>query len=206
MMKYEEVFKIVKELSFDTDKVILKTKSCEVFIKRPSKLSKRFESYDVEKNFQIWLREDERVFKPNHLRCMIDLNLRVRSRPDLKKELLLLFDKIFYKKDFEKELAKLQKEKFEHYLNSLDVICNLYQLFLIEQEYGYNRESKFDPANLFLHGWIREFLDSPKEIDNMCMSVCSGQPPIAKYVTRENKKSKKYENNLHALWYLEEVQ
>jgi hypothetical protein len=28
------------------------------------------------------------------------------------------------------------------------------------------------------------------------MSVCKFQPPIAKYTVKENKKSRKYENNL----------
>ena len=123
---------------------------------------------------------------------MIDLNLRVRSRPELKEKLLFAFDNIFYGKDPENELVELEKESFEHYLNNLVVIGILTQLFIIEQEYGYHRESKFDPPTLFFQGWIRTFIDSPKEIDNLCMSVCNGQPPRASYVNQENKKSKKW--------------
>jgi len=66
------------------------------------------------------------------------------------------------------------------------------------------KESKFDPPTLFFQGWIREFIDSPKEIDNMCMSVASGQPPKAKYVKLENKKDKKDKPNLKPLWYMED--
>lgn len=194
--------KIVKELGFDKKKVVLKEGKTELYILRPSKLPKRFKDYDVKKNFQIWLRENNREFRPNHLRVMIDLNLRVRSRPDLKKKLLLIFDNIFYGKDPNEEIRKIENEKFGHYLNSLRIITNLAQLLIIEQDYCYHKESNFDPKTLFLQGWIREFIDSPKEIDNMCMSVCKGQPPKTQYTDKENKKHKKYEKNLKLLWYI----
>lgn len=203
-MKYEETLKIIKDLKFDVPKTICKDKSLELFVVRPSKLPASLKNkYDIDKNFQIWLKEGERTFKPNHLRLMIDLNLRTRTRPDLKKNLLSAFDNIFYGQDPDKEIASLKKEKFEHYLNSIEIIANLAQLFIIEQEFNYNKESKFEPKTLFFQGWIREFIDSPKEIDNMCMSVCNGQPPTAKYTNLENKKSKKYIKDLGKLWYLE---
>lgn len=203
-MKYEEMFNIVRELKFDTKKVVFTDEGIDVFLFRPSKLSKRFDGYDLNKNFQIWLRDGEREFRPNHLRVMIDLNLRTRCRPDLKQTMLSIFDNIFYRKDPDEEIKRIKSEKFEHFLNPINVIAYLAQLFLIEQEYCYHRESNFEPPTLFLQGWIREFIDSPKEIDNMCMSVCSGQPPKAQYTVKENKKHKKAEDNLKPLWYLEE--
>jgi len=198
-----EMFKIVRDLGFDKKVSVFKKGNTEIQLYRPSVLSERFKDYDVKKNFQIWLKEGNREFRPNHLRVMIDLNLRIRNREDLKKELLLAFDNIFYGKDPEKELSKLSKEKFEHYLNDLIIIGVLTQLFIIEQEYCYHRESMFEPPTLFFQGWIREFIDNPKEIDNLCMSVCSGQPPTIKYTYRENGKHKKFEKNLKSLWYLE---
>jgi len=201
-MNFDNIFKIVRKLEFDKKRVLCKDNNTEVYILRPSKLSNRFKSYDIKKNFQIWLREGEREFRPNHLRVMIDLNLRTRSRPDLKKELLTIFDNIFYGKDPDKEIQKLKNEKFEHYLNSLKIISCLHQLFIVEQEYCYHRESNFSPPTLFFQGWIREFIDSPKEIDNLCMSVANRQPPIAKYTDKENKKSKKYDPEISKLWYL----
>ena len=51
---------------------------------------------------------------------------------------------------------------------------------------------------------MREFIDNPKEIDNLCMSVCSVQPPMAKYVALENKKNQKFLEDLQSLWYLKE--
>ena len=200
----ESMFEIVKVLPFDKEKVVFRKGDTELFLFRPSKLSKRFKDYNVEKNFQIWLRVRTREFKPNHLRLFIDLNLRIRSRPDMKKELLLAFDNIFYGKDPEKELKELSNEKFEHYLNDITIIGILAQLFVIEQEYCYTRESKFEPPTLFFQGWVRQFIDSPKEIDNMCMSVARGQPPPVKYTSKENKKHKEYQHHLQPLWYIED--
>src|SRR3989344_6044277 len=141
-MDKQAMFKIIKELPFDNNKVVYKKDDLEVYLFRPSKLSKRFEGYDVKKNF-------------------------------------------------------------EHFLNDLIVIGILSQLFILEQEYGYHRESKFDPPTLFFQGWIREFIDNPKEIDNLCMSVCNGQPSITKYVKFENKKDKKHNPKLKSLWYVD---
>ena len=198
-----DLFKIVRDLEFDEKKIVYKQGNVTIQLHRPSKLSKRFNKYDPKKNFQIWLKEGEREFRPNHLRVFIDLNLRTRSRPELKEKLLLAFDNVFYGADPERELKRLSKENFEHYLNDLTVIGILTQLLLIEQEYVYAKESKFDPPTLFFQGWVREFTDSPKEIDNMCMSVALRQPPAARYVNRENKKDGKYNPDLKKLWYIE---
>lgn len=201
-MDKQSMFEIVKNLPFDVEKILYSEEKIKIWIIRPSKLSSRFKDYDPKKNFQIWISDGKREFKPNHLRVLIDLNLRIRSRPDLKNKLLLAFDNIYYNKDPENELEDLSMEKFENFLNPLIITGILAQLFHIEQEYGYARESKFDPPNLFFQGWIREFIDNPKEIDNLCMSVCNRQPPITKYTFKENKKHKKYSDDLKPLWYI----
>lgn len=203
-MKFDDLFNIVKELKFDKEEILLEEKSSKVFIFRPSKLSKRFNNYDATKNFQIWLKEGDRKFRPNHLRIMIDVNLRIRCRPDLKKKLLTVFDNIFYGKDPDIEIKVLENEKFDHYLNSLKVITYLHQLFIAEQLYCYGKESRYDPITLFYQGWVRQMIDSPKEIDNLCMSVCSRQPPQQKYTYKENRKHKNFQENLKPLWYLED--
>ncbi len=201
-MDKNELFDVIKSLEYDNKKVIYSHINTGISILRPSKLSKNFMNYDSSKNFQIWLYENNLDFRPNHLRILIDLNLRVKSRPDLKTKLFCAFDSIFYGNDPKTALYELENEKFNLYLNDLIIIGTLHQLFLLEQEYSYNKESHFDPPSLFLQGWVREFIDSPKEIDNMCMSVAHGQPPISKYVSLENKKDKKYKNNLEDLWYI----
>lgn len=201
-MNKTKMLKIVKKLPFDTKRVIYREGDFSVFIYRPSQLSKRFSDYNKRKNFQIWFKEGDREFRPNHLRVFIDLNLRVRDKPSTKKRLLTAFDGIFYGKDPEVELKSLSKEHFKYTLNSIIISGILSQLFIIEQEYAYHKESKFNPPTLFYQGWIREFIDSPKEIDNLCMSVANGQPPLNRYVNLENKKSRRYVKNLKPLWYI----
>ena len=120
-MKYESMLKIIKELEFDKKTVLCNDKlGVQVYVIRPSILPKRLKNpYDVKKNFQIWLKDGDREFRPNHLRMMIDLNLRTRSRPDLKKLLLKIFDNIFYGKDPDEEAKIIEHEKFDHFLNSI---------------------------------------------------------------------------------------
>lgn len=100
-------------------------------------------------------------------------------------------------------LKKLAKEKFEHFLNPIQITGCLSQLFLIEQEYCYHKQSKYEPPTLFYQGWVREVIDNPKEIDNLCMSVCNRQPPVTKYTNNKNKKSKQFCKYLEPLWYIE---
>jgi hypothetical protein len=201
-MLYEDMFEIVKELEFDKELPVCCVGNCELSILRPSMLSKRFKNYDRNKNFQIFLRKGERHFHPNHLRVMIDLNLRVRSNPDIKQKLCTCFDNIFYGKDPDQKIQVLLQEDFQHYLNPLRIIANLSQLFIIEQDYCYNKESNFDPPTLFYQRWIREFIVNIKEIDNLCMSVCQFRPPAVRYTSKENKKHKKYNPDVKPLWYL----
>ncbi len=202
-MDYNHAFELVKNLEFDTNKQIIKTDREELYIFRPSKISKRFKNYDINKNFQIWLKEEgKEPFRPNHLRVMLDLNLRARSRPDLKREMLLVFDKIFYHNYPESEIKKLSKEHFEHSLNPLEIIANLSQLFIIEQEYCYYKESNYIPPTLFYQGWVRAFIDGYKEVDIMSLSLGNRQPPPKDYTNKENKKGKDFEENLEPLWYL----
>ena len=137
------MFEIIKKLRFDEKVFLCKdSEGVEIYVYRPSKLNKKLKNvYDVNKNFQIWLKEEQREFRPNHLRLMIDLNLRTRSKTQLKRELLTIFDNIYYGADPNEEIKLLKTEKFNHYLNSLQIISNLAQLFLIEQDYNYNKES-----------------------------------------------------------------
>ncbi|MFW6028924.1 MAG: hypothetical protein ACOCRO_01580 [Halanaerobiales bacterium] len=201
-MLYEKMLEIVKKLEFDNELIICEADNNKLSIIRPSKVSSRFKNYDVNKNFQIYLNDGNRKFRPNHLRVMIDLNLRVRSRPDLKKLLCECFDNIFYKNDPETEILKIKNENFEHYLNPLKITAYLSQLFIIEQDYNYNKESKFEPPTLFYQGWVREFIDNTKEIDDLCMSVCRFRPPRVKYTCQDNKKHNGYNKNAQLLWYL----
>lgn len=202
-MQFEVVFEKIKALEFDKRLDIVSDGGVTLFVLRPSKVSSRFINYDINKNFQIWLSEGRREFKPNHLRLMIDLNLRVRSRPDLKSELLAAFDAIYHQTDPDVVIEKLQGEAFDHFLNTLRIIAHLSQLFIIEQLWGYNKESRFDPPYLFYQGWVRQCLDNTKEIDNLVMSIARGNPPDAKYTKLDNRKHKDYSITPKPLWYLD---
>jgi hypothetical protein len=183
------MYEIVKSLPFGEYQTVYKEGENAIKLFRPIK---KFKNYNPIKNFQIFINDGARFFRPNHLRIMIDLHLRVRSRPELKNELLKAFDAIFYQQDPDEVLDKLSNEKFEHNLNNIKLIGNLSQLFIIEQDYNYTAESKYDPCTLFYQGWVRQSIDSSKEIDNLVMSICSRQPPATKYTSFENKKQKKY--------------
>ena len=200
-MNYIELYKKIEILKIGETISIYKESDIEMFVVRPVS---KFKDYDEKKNFQIFLKEGEREFRPNHLRIMIDLHLRVRSRQDLKIELLKAFDKIYKKENSFEAIKKIENENFEHYLNSLKVIAILDQLFLIEQELNYTKESNYDPVTLFYQGWIRQSIDSSKEIDNLVMSICRFQPPASKYTFKNNKKHKKFGENAVSLWYLED--
>jgi len=205
---YNEMLSLIEKLEFDEKKTLFKEDTgAEIYVVRPSKIkSKLKNNYELEKNFQIWLNYNYREFRPNHLRVLIDLNLRARSKPDTKKDLLVAFDNIYYGKDPTIEVKNLNDILFPHCLNSIKITANLSQLFLIEQDFNYSGKSNFDPKTLFYQGWVREFIDSPKEIDNMCFSVAKGQPPKAQYTNKENKKLfNKYINDLRPLWYINQV-
>jgi hypothetical protein len=63
---------------------------------------KQFKNYDINKNFQIFIKTPTgREFRPNHLIIMIDLHLRVRGNPEMRDNLLDLFDAIFYHQDYQ---------------------------------------------------------------------------------------------------------
>lgn len=202
-MKFEEMFETVKKLPFDTKHNVVNVDGVTLWIYRPSKPPVRFKNYDPEKNFQIWLSEGEREFKPNHLRVFIDLNLRVRSRPDLKQQLMLAFDNIFKKNEVGESITIIQNEKFTHFLNPIEITANLSQLFILEQLWGYHKPSKYDPASLFYQGWVRQCLDNTKEIDNLIMSIANRQPPMSKYTSQEDKNHSKFNPNSKPLWYLD---
>jgi hypothetical protein len=135
-MLYCDMLEIVKKLEFDNELEVLRDGETSISIIRPSSLSARFKNYNLETNFQIYSNENGRHFRPNHLRIMIDLNLRIRCKPDLKNELLYIFDNIFYGEDPDEEIKIIQNQNFNHYLNSIKIIANLAQLFF--PDYSYN--------------------------------------------------------------------
>lgn len=99
-MNYQSMLDIIVALPFDTMTTVYSNNSQSIIVFRPSQLSERFKNYDVNTNFQIFLKiGDAKPFRPNHLRLLLDLKLRSRDLPSYKNEMLFAFDKIFYKDD-----------------------------------------------------------------------------------------------------------
>jgi len=85
-MRKSELLEIVMNLKFDVEFALFKDGITVLHIIRPSKVSSTFKNYDTNKNFQIWMNEDQRTFRSNHLQLLMDPNLRVRSNPQLRKK------------------------------------------------------------------------------------------------------------------------
>lgn len=204
-MTYSDMKETVLRLPFDTMNIIYNNSEQAILLYRPSTLSKRFKDYDVNTNFQIFLKiGTDKPFRPNHLRLLIDLKLRVRENPQAKKELLSSFDKIFYGADPLEAIKPLNHIFFTQYINPIDITAVLAQLFIIEQNIGYGIKSTFDPPALYIQGWIRTFIASGQEIDQIVYRICRNTPPAVKYTCQDNRKHKQYNPNAELLWYINE--
>mgnify|MGYP000919166617 FL=1 len=202
-MTYDEMKEIVLDLSFDTMTEVYNNGEQAILIYRPSTLSERFKNYDVNTNFQIFLRiGDNKPFRPNHLRLLIDLKLRARELSQSKEELLIAFDKIFYGVNPLDAIKPLTHIPFTQYINPIDITAILAQLFIIEQDIGYGGKSTFDPPSLYIQGWIRTFISSEQEIDQIIYRICRNTPPAVKYTCQDNKNHPKYNTNAECLWYI----
>ncbi len=202
-MTYEEMKDIVLELPFDTMTEVYNNGEQAILIYRPSTLSERFKDYNVNTNFQVFLRiGNDKPFRPNHLRLLIDLKLRARELPQAKEELLIAFDKIFYGEDPLFAINSLIHIRFTQYINPIDITAILAQLFIIEQDIGYGGKSTFNPPSLYIHGWIRTFIASEQEIDQIVYRICRNTPPAVKYTCQDNKNHRNYNPNAEYLWYL----
>ena len=172
-MTYDEMKEIILDLPFDTMTEVYNNGEQAILIYRPSTLSERFKNYDVNTNFQIFLRIGaNKPFRPNHLRLLIDLKLRARELSQSKEELLIAFDKIFYGANPLDAIKPLTHIHFTQYINPIDITAILAQLFIIEQDIGYGGKSTFDPPSLYIQGWIRTFISSEQEIDQIIYRIC----------------------------------
>ena len=201
-MTYREMFSVIQDLPFDTEAEVFCSNTERIYLLRPSILPRKFSSYDPNTNIQIWLEEPSgKPFKPNHLRILIDLKLRMREHPSLRYEFLEAFDKIYYGEDPLVAIKPLQKYLYTQHIGSLESTAILSQLFIIEQEYGFNGESKYNPPSLYIQGWIRNFIDSDAEIDILCRRICSFTPPPVKYTCQDDENHPKYNSQAQPLWY-----
>lgn len=201
-MDYNTACGIIYNFPFDQMAEIYNNDTQILLVCRPSILSARFKKYDVNKNFQIYLKiGDERPFRPNHLRLLIDLKLRSREIPETKDILLKAFDNIFYGQDPIDAIQPLMNIPYSQFINPIDITAVLAQLFIIEQNIGYGGRSTFDPPSLYLQGWIRTFINDNQEIDQIIYRICRNTPPDAKYTCADNKNHLRFNPNALPLWY-----
>ena len=165
-MKYDDMLNFVLKLPFDTMTEVYNNSEQSILIFRPSTLPKRFKDYDVNKNFQIFLKiRDEKPFRPNHLRLLIDLKLRARELPQYKEKLLVAFDKIFYGDEPLDAIQSLDNIHFTQYINPIDITAVLAQLFIIEQNIGYGNKSILTrQLSIFMDGYEPLLLPTKKLI------------------------------------------
>ena len=146
-----ELRNIMMNLPFDNMCEMYSNGEQAIFVSRPSQLSPRFKDYDVNTNFQIHLQiGNDKPFKPNHLRLLLDLKLRTRELPESKDILLEAFDNIYYGMDPIMAISPAIHIRYGQYINPIDITAVLAQLFLVEQDIGYGSKSKYVPPSLYL--------------------------------------------------------
>lgn len=201
-MQLDAMLDKILALPFDAMTEVYANDNQRVFIYRPATLSARFKDYDVNTNFQIFLQiGNDKPFRPNHLRLLLDLKLRSRELPETINALLLTFDEIFYGADPLEVVKHVENINYTQFINPIDITAVLAQLFIIEQNIGYGRKSTFNPPSLYIHGWIRTFIASDQEIDQIVYRICRNIPPAVKYTCQDNKNHKNYNKNARPLWY-----
>ncbi|MCI8955472.1 MAG: hypothetical protein HFG29_00610 [Eubacterium sp.] len=201
-MLYDKMLHKILALPFDTMTEVYANDTQKVLVYRPSTLSARFKDYDVNTNFQIFLQiGNDKPFRPNHLRLLLDLKLRSRELPHTVNDLLLTFDEIFYGADPLESIKHVEDINYTQFINPIDITAVLAQLFIIEQNIGYGGKSTFEPPSLYIHGWIRTFIGSDQEIDQIVYRICRNTPPAVKYTCQDNKNHKNYNENAKPLWY-----
>lgn len=201
-MTLSELHEIIINLPFDEMRRMYSNGEQTILVYRPSQLSARFKYYDVNTNFQIYLQiGDEKPFKPNHLRLLLDLKLRSRELPASKDILLEAFDNIFYGIDPIEAIGPASHIPFTQYINPIDITAVLAQLFIIEQNIGYGSKSNYNPPSLYIQGWIRSFINEDQEIDQIVYRIARNTPPLVKYTCQDDKGHCHYNKTAKPLWY-----
>ena len=180
-MDYKSLLEIINNLKIGESKNIYRVDNVDLWIYRPEKLGsslKSKEKYDVKTNFQIFMRgEDGIAFKPNHLRILLDLHLKLVSNFDDAEQLFLILEKIYNGGDPLKFKEKLSKMDFKMQLDPalINVCCA--QLFMSEQDINYTK-GKVQPPRAYLMGYIRLIKTKRENIDKVLWNSIRHPPRI----------------------------
>jgi len=158
-MKYDELKEQILNMELDEKKTIYEIdEKTEIFVNKPSEIPKHLKNkdkYDPKKNFQIGLRKKgQKEFLPNHLRILMDLDIKKKENPETSEIVFEAIEKIYNGKDpkeLKDELIVLHFDK--EIENSYTDVC-LAQLFMIEQDLNYDF-GKVKPPKAYLMGYIR---------------------------------------------------
>lgn len=156
-------------------------KDVVVFVHKPLKVPaqlKNSKKYDPRKNFQIGLtKTGYKEFLPNHLRILMDLNLK--NEEDSKKARVLFdaIEAVYEGEDpmkFEKQLKGLV---FSRQIETSFTDLCLAQLFMLEQDINYHF-GNVQPPRAYLMGYIRMVQLKAEEIDKLLWSSTRHPPRV----------------------------
>ncbi|MEW6592921.1 MAG: hypothetical protein AB1305_04510 [Candidatus Hadarchaeota archaeon] len=183
-MNFESLKKQVVKVKLGERKTIYKIdENTEIFVNKPLKVPaklKQSQRYDPKNNFQIGLKKSgKKEFLPNHLRILIDLQLKKEDNPKKAEILFDAIENIYNGADTTKYKANLYKLKFNREIeNSFTDLC-LAQLFMLEQDINYGF-GKVQPPRAYLMGYIRMIRLGVEEIDKLLWSS-TRHPPRKKF-------------------------
>ena len=178
-MEYKQLLELIKNLKIGDSKNIYRVDNTDLWIFRPEKLGRSLKSkdkYDIKTNFQIFMRgEDGKAFKPNHLRILLDLHLKLISNSELAEKLFSILEDIYNGKDPLEFKGELEKMRFKMQLDPplVNVCCT--QLFMAEQDINYTH-GKIQPPRSFLMGYIRFIKTKQENIDKILWSSIRHPP------------------------------
>ena len=179
-MRYDALKQEILDLPLGKRIIVYKIdENTEIFVHKPEKVPtklKQGKRYDANKNFQIGLKKTgNKEFLPNHLRILLDLDLK---RKENKKDFEIVFDaleKIYAGEDpldFKDILTGLTFQK--EIENAMTDVC-LTQLFMLEQDINYHF-GKIQPPRSYLMGYIRMINAGIEEIDKLLWSSTRHPP------------------------------
>lgn len=202
-MRLEELIDIAEKMQIGEEKCIYKLGGIEFILKRPKQAGRNLKrKYQPETNLQIWIKEGNEEFMPNHLRVLLDLEFKMLFRPQYREDLLTIFDRLFYGEDPDVLYEQVKNLEYPKELRDLKYDLYLTQLFFVEQAVSYSFRSNFDPKYLYLQGWIRCLLMREMEIDKLLWAATRNPPPV-KFTKKDNRRHREYDPDAKPLWYME---
>lgn len=180
-MDYESLKNRILQMKLGATEIIYSLGQIDVFVHKPTKVKtqlKQSARYDPKRNFQIGLiKPNQKSFLPNHLRILMDLDLKKREDPKKAKLLFDAIENIYNGEDPMKYLKTLSALRFDREIENSFVDLCLSQLFFIEQDLNYTFGKVLPPRD-YLMGYIRMVRLGVEEIDKLLWGSTRHPPRI----------------------------